>query len=271
MPRLQAALCAPMIPAMSLSLRPLVLLALCLTASCSLPRPQENDSLLTGLGRLGTCTGSADPEVVVVCDRHETHGSVARSSAAWSALRRANNLAVGFLTRRGFTLLGAEAALGPLPDDHLAEIQRTAYEEALASGEDVNSLNLYQPLRLHWEHAPALLVLGVEDPDAYAHDADALQRINALEQAAREGLHARSDADIAIRNLVSSIRERAAFRGRAAAANLHRLMLAQQHPSAQLMLGSAHCAAAVAELQKRGLRVLFFRAAAIDGVLHPAR
>ncbi|MSR74983.1 MAG: hypothetical protein EXS14_05905 [Planctomycetes bacterium] len=240
--------------------------ATALLAACTSSFPNASDDVPSGLRRLGSVAGSSanTPAIVLLSDRHETHGAITHSSAAWTALRKANARAVRFLVNKGYRLLGTEASLGSLPDDDAAAAHHKAWTEAREDGEDIDSFSLYQPLRFQWEHAERLEVFGVEDEHLYALDVAALERINALKRADLEPAADHTAAKDAIRLLVAEISGHADLRGAAAARNLHERMQQRSVPRAMLMLGSAHCPAAVAELQHLGYDVLYFRADAID-------
>ncbi len=247
-------------------------LALILSA-CAQHLPLAVESVPDGLRHLGEVAGSAaaTTDIVLLCDRHETHGAITRSSSAWMALRKANARAVRFLLTKGFSLLGAEAALGPLPDDTIAYAHRQAWTEARDQGEDIDAINIYQPLRFQWDHAPQLEVWGIEDPAQYALDTDALERINALRLAEFANQAEVDAAKLAITALTDQIRSRADARGTAAARNLHERMQQSGAERAMLLLGSAHCVAALRELQRLGHGVLFFRAHAMNQVVPRGR
>lgn len=258
---------APMIPASRraprMPLRALTVAVLAAACGCA-HRPSRDAStpVREGLSGLGRISGeSADPRVVIVKDRHATHGAITRSRDRLRGVRRENRDAVAFLLLKGYDLLGCEAALGPLPEGGAADAHRAAVTEALAEGDDLDALTVYQPIRLQEEFRGRLTVLGVEDPGLYSEDARRLEEVIRL-----RGLRARNDvpeseraaALAAERALVAEVTAQARERGRRAALNLLDHMRKLGRARAILMVGGAHSGAADEALRAAGVSTLGF-------------
>jgi hypothetical protein len=228
--------------------------------ACSTTFPSAADSLSEGLARLGAVHGdTTNPDVVLVPDLHETHGSVTGGGPVWTRHRKWQMRALRFLASKGYRLLGAEYALGPLPLDGPAATQRRVYDEALSDGVDPDSLNLYIPLRVQWE-LPEVTVLGVEDPALYTADLNTLTEINKLRSLPTpEAL----EAVALMQQLVASLLEHRDRRGAAAARNLHALMKQHSLPRAVLVIGALHVPAASEALSQLGLSVCLFSSDAL--------
>ncbi len=244
-----------------------LLLVLCCWA-CSTVFPARSDTLAAGLGKLGDVQGlPEESDVILVPDLHETHGSITGGGQLWTRHRKWQLRALRFMALKGWTLLGAEHREGPLPDEELARSQRRSFEEALESGVDPDSLNMFMPLRVQWE-IPQLTVLGVEDKTLYDADVRALDDINRLRRT--DGLP--EDQKLtAIQQLVANIVSHKDARGRAAAANLHAAMLRLGHQRAVLLLGAGHIASAHEELTRLGHHVLLFRSDALEPLFRSLR
>lgn len=260
----------PMIPTMRLrSFVPL--LPAILLAGCMIHEPGPEVPLEEGLGLFGRVTaapgadagtGLAHLQVVLIRDRHPVHGRITRERGPLRDVRRDNRRAIGFLVRKGFLLLGCEAALGPLPDDDgPAAAHRKAVREALAEGDRLHDLTVYQPIRYEEEFRNVLTVLGMEDPELYNADAERLERIieiRALAGRADIPTDARSKATSEMRAHMKAISANIHKRGRAAAGNLVAHMLAKGIDRAILLLGGAHAAAALEAFRKAGVSVRVF-------------
>lgn len=241
----------------------LALAAGLLFGGCASPPPLDaRTDLVTGLrtlGRVETFVEADGPLVVVIKDRHAVHGAITRVRGRLRSVQTENSRAVRFLVSKGFRLLGCEAPRGDLPEEGPARAHREAVREALADGDDVNALTVYQPLRYAVEFAERLVVKGVEDPELYAADVAALEEIIEL-----RGILTRNDTErehVAElvkkeRQLVRLVRSHADARGRYAAENLLKAAAGQER--AMLMLGGAHAPGIVSALREQGARVILF-------------
>jgi len=269
----------PMIPAMPPQTEAFPILAVLTIATasflggCAAPPPGSEVPLLEGLARYGTVTEAwaaveADSavsrlEIVVLKDRHAVHGAITRERGPLFHIQRENRGAIGFLALKGYALLGCEAALGPLPDDTHgpASAHRAAVREALAGGDRLHGLTVYQPIRYEEEFRGVLTVLGMEDPDLYQEDADRLEDIISLRRIASRAdidADARRDAIRAMLANMKAISSQVDARGRAAACNLIETMLIDGHRRAILMLGGAHARGALEQLMDAGVTVHLF-------------
>ena len=198
---------------------------------------------------------------MLIKDRHSTHGAITRVRGRLGDIQRENRLAVSFLVQKGFSLLGCEAALGPLPEGEIAGAHAAAVRRALEERDNLDRLTVYQPIRYAVEFEGRLTVLGVEDRELYEADVACLERINDVRP-----MLARSDTSpeerrellIESRRLMGAIRERAAERGRRAAGNLLALMESRRVDRAILLIGGAHVPSASRELSRRGVPHLVF-------------
>lgn len=256
---------APIIAAMPL--RPtLVALLTASLCSCQLnPGPAPGTDLPVALAHFGNVetrwSGTGRPTVVVIRDRHPTHGAITRDRGRLYGVRRDNRAALGYLVSSGFTLVGVEAEFGPLPNSGPAARHRTAVREALEERDDLDALTVYQPIRYEEEFRGRLEVLGVEDAELYRRDVEALQEIIRL----RTGM-TRNDVDEAeqkrlrqqFQALGQGILSQVESRGRAAANNFLSLLAERGLDRGTLMLGGAHVPAAVLVLREHGASVLIF-------------
>ena len=260
----------PMIPMMRLrSVIPL--LPAILLAGCMVQEPGPGVPLDEGLSLFGRVTIASPAsgntrrarlQVVLIRDRHAVHGSITRERGPLRDVRRDNRHAIGFLIRKGFLLLGCEAALGPLPDDDgPAAAHREAVREALAEGDRLHDLTVYQPIRYEEEFRNVLTVLGMEDPELYKTDAEHLERILDLRLVAGRADIPEDARSAAVRDMgvhMEEISRNVRKRGHAAACNLVEHMLAEGIDRAMLMLGGAHAAGALAAFQEAGVSVRIF-------------
>jgi hypothetical protein len=232
------------------------------------PGPTPSQPLDAALASLGSATlvegrEGVTGEVVLIKDRHAVGPGIFQVDEKQRAFHREQRAVVGHLVARGFTLLGCEHTLGPLPrnaaaDDHLAVIAR-----AKADGDDVNGWSVFQPLRYEVELQGRLTVLGVEDPDLYQQDLDTLAQIEKTLRVAsdreKSGLSAKALSDEETR-LRRKITANVGARGAAAARNLVAAMRERGVDKAILMLGASHVPGASAELQAAGVRHWVFEA-----------
>lgn len=247
---------------------PTAALLLLLPAACTTPPPEPDPGLSTsaGLDVLGVITPGgpeAPPRVVLVRDKHPVHGAVTRSRGPLRDLRRENALALRFLVEKGFTLLGCETSLGPLPDGDAARRHREAVLEAIRSRDDLDAWTVFQPIRHQIQLGGRLEVMGVEDPELYARDVrtlDELITIHALLARSDISREKRRELSHRRRDLLSAVSGRARERGRRAAVNLLHLMERRGHHRAILLLGGAHTSGATDTLDTAGLPYLVFEA-----------
>lgn len=242
-----------------------LLLALVAAASgcATAPPPDPKAPLEAGLLRHGTLVargGRGDPLVVVVKDRHTTHGAITRARDVFARIRRENRAAVGFLVGKGFTLVGCEAPLGPLAKDAIADRHRLAIREAILDADDLDALTVYQPLRYEIEFEKRARVVGVEDPGRYADDVRALETILDC-----EALAARNDRPEPerIEALRTSRRLRREITGRVEERGSSRrellgLLRESAGSRAVLVMGGAHHAGIVKEFERESVPFLVF-------------
>jgi hypothetical protein len=250
-----------------LAATPVILAALLGACQVAPPPPGPEASLVSGLGYYGRVLAIDGEErtVVVIKDRHPVHGAITRTRGPIRRVQEQNHGAVSFLVAKGFTVLGCEAPLGPLPLEGPARRHRDAIEEASAARDSLDALTVFQPIRYEMEFADALEVLGVEDPELYGADVERLKRILEIRRAL-----ARNDVSVAApealaaneRELRQEIRAGADERGRRAAANLLEAMEEAGSDRGILLLGGAHARGAAEELGKLGVRILVFECAA---------
>jgi hypothetical protein len=229
--------------------------------------PPVTMPLPEALARLGTVHpvpgASPSPEVVILKDRHAVGAGIFYVDEELRAFQRDQHTVVAHLVARGFSLLGCEHTLGPIPrnaaaEDHLAVIAR-----AQAEGDDLNRWSVYQPLRYEAEFAGRLAVVGVEDPGLYQEDLDTLESIEKLRNVRRFGGSGAPSAkalDAEERRLLQKIRANVAARGAAAARNLLAIMKERGVEKAILMLGASHVPAASAELFRVSVAQYVFEA-----------
>ena len=259
----------PMIPTMSPRIALTAALAALMTGCVTEPGPEV--PLDEGLARYGKVThhpasdaadGLSQLRVVIIRDRHYVHGGITRIRGPLYHIQRENRGAIGFLVRKGFRLMGCEAALGPLPtDSDAAKAHREAVREALARSDNLHSLTIYQPIRYEEEFRQVLEVLGVEDPELYQGDADRLGDIIRLRTVAGRSDSPRELRMKAVEEMVAILRTITAnvdARGRAAACNLIEHMFYAGFDDAIIMLGGAHTDAALEVLREKGADVRVF-------------
>jgi len=234
------------------------------------PVPGRETPLETGLMQLGKLElgGEFEPTpvagtelIVVIKDRHATHGAITRARRVLYQVQRDNSRAMRFLIQKGFHFLGCEAARGPLPTSPAAEAHRKAARGALARGEDLDRLTIYQPLRHAIEHEKELLVLGVEDPDLYHADTTTLEEIVRLDIRLRRADTPKTEVPALrarLQKLLKLIRSHTQLRGRHAAENLLATMRERHMTRGVLLIGGAHVPAVSAWLRQNQVSHLIF-------------
>lgn len=266
----------PMIPTMRLrSFVPCVLVLL--FGSCMVQEPGPAVPLEEGLRLYGRISaepvpegpvGLAHLEVILIRDRHAVHGAITRERGPLQKIQRQNRGAIGFLVRKGFRLLGCEAPLGPLPDDHgPAAAHRAAVRRALAEGDPLHGLTVYQPIRYEEEFRGVMTVLGMEDTKLYQADVERLEKIIELRRVAGRADAPREERTEALRAMLEHMRAISAQveqRGQAAACNLVEHMLVEGIDRAMLMLGGAHVPGALQTLLAEGVNVRVFECLSYD-------
>lgn len=261
----------PMIPTMRLRavvhLFPAILLA-----GCVVPEPGPEVPLDEGLRMFGEVafvrpqtpnTGLPHLQVVLIRDRHVVHGTITWERGPLRDIRRDNRHAIGFLIRKGFALLGCEASRGPLPDDDgPSAAHRAAVRDALARGDRLHDLTVYQPIRYEEEFRDVLTVLGMEDPTLYKADAERLGQILEVRPLIGRADIPEGTRNEAARTMLTHMKAISAnvdARGRAAACNLIEHMLVEGNDRAMLLLGGAHAAGALAAFRDQGVTVRVFQ------------
>jgi hypothetical protein len=200
---------------------------------------------------------------VLLKDRHAVGAGIFVVDDELRAFQRDQRVVVGHLVSRGFTLLGCEHTLGPIPMNDAALDHVEAIERARDSRDDVNRWSIFQPLRYQVELGGRLDVVGVEDPVLYAEDLETLGQIEKVAQAGRfpsAGGPSKEALDAEQKRLLRKIRANVDARGSLAARNLLDVMRERGRSPAMLLLGASHIPAAAAELEKAGVRHVVFEA-----------
>jgi hypothetical protein len=233
----------------------------------SRPAPPATMPLPDALAVLGTARevpGAAPtPEIVLLRDRHAVGAGIFYVDEELRAFQRDQRATVAHLVARGFTLLGCEHTLGPLPRNAAAEDHIAVMERAKADGDDLNRWSVFQPLRYEVEFAERLTVLGVEDPALYQQDLDTLAQIEKVHHVARfseSGGPSPKALAAEEARLLQKIRSNVVARGEAAARNLLAAMQERGVEKAILMLGASHIPAASAELSRASIHHWVFEA-----------
>jgi hypothetical protein len=221
--------------------------------------PSTGTPLGAALATLGSATfvaGTGEGEVVILKDRHAVGPGIFYVDEDLRAFQREQHAVVSHLVARGFTLLGCEHDLGPLPRNQAAADNIAVIERARAEHDDLDRWSVFQPLRYEVEFEGRLQVLGVEDPALYGQDLDTLDQIEKTRRAASfhdaGGPSPQALAREEVR-LLGKIRANVAARGAAAGVNLLAAMKERGATKAILMLGAAHVPAASAALKAAGV------------------
>jgi hypothetical protein len=229
----------------------------------SLPPSLPLVEALRTLGTVDVVDGAASPEVVLLKDRHAVGQGIFQVDEELRAFQRDQRAVVGGLVARGFTLLGCEHTLGPIPRHAAAQDHLEAIEQVRVAGDDLNGWSVFQPLRYEVELGPRLEVFGVEDPALYRQDLDTLVKIEdviATRRAAGSSGNLGRRLDAEERRLLGQIRANVDERGRLAARNLLDLARARGAERAILLLGASHVPAASKALQEASVRHYVFEA-----------
>lgn len=243
------------------------LIILLMLAGCGsiASHPAPGTELPDALRTWGTTTvieqkGSID--VVIIADRHSIGAGIGYVSEGHRAQQMEQARAIEWLVNHGYTILGSEFELGPIPTDGAAAEHRTSIESAIEEGDDLNRWSHFQPVRYAVTLAPRLAVWGVEDPVLYAADVKDLDAILDIRdfRKHREGQSTPTDSELDRKEaaLKARIRSHVDQRGRAAARNLLELANARGATRVILMLGAAHCGAAAGECAASGAAVTLF-------------
>jgi hypothetical protein len=245
---------------------PLLLLAGCASEACPPPLPvtMPLPEALDVLGTAREIPGATPlPEIVLQRDRHAVGPGIFYVDEDLRAFQRDQHRTVSHLVARGFTLLGCEHTLGPLPRNAAAEDHIAVMERAKADGDDLNRWSVFQPLRYEIEFAGRLTVIGVEDPALYQQDLDTLAQLEKVARVAKEGGSAGPGPKALAAEearLLRNIRANVVARGEAAARNLLAVMQERGVDRAILMVGGSHIPAASAELSRASVHHWVFEA-----------
>jgi hypothetical protein len=134
----------------------LALFAAALAAGCASPGEraaapapsQPLDAALASLGSAALVEGrEGTMEVVILKDRHAVGPGIFQVDEKQRAFHRQQRAVVAHLVARGFTLLGCEHTLGPLPRNAAAEDHLAVMERVKADRDDLNGWSVFQPLR----------------------------------------------------------------------------------------------------------------------------
>lgn len=219
-------------------------------------------SLDAGLALFGSVSPPPNPGgapvVVLIRDRHSLIPAITRERGPLSEVRAQVRAAIAFLLEKDFRLLGCESPLGKLPEDSVARSHREAVEEALRSGDRLDLWTVYQPIRFQVEFGSRLAVLGVEDPDLYGSDREALVLLRRLGRAASPGGVSPEESNRMGAILIRSILANSDPRGAASARNLLSIMRERELDRAILLLGGGHTEGARKALEAEGAAVWIF-------------
>jgi len=239
---------------------PSALLLLFLGCQATAPKWNASTPLEEGLSHFGTIihrpAAPAEREIVVLMDRHTLTPGITRERGPIMEVRGQVRDAVEFLLSKDFSFLGCESPLGPLGDDAVAMAHREATRDAIRENDRLNALTIYQPIRLEEELGSRITVFGIEDPDLYSADREALQQIREY----RRKRPRSSPSDVALLReaellLVRGIMDNARPRGEKAAKNLLKLMAERGENRAIMLIGGGHVPAVRSALAREGAAV----------------
>jgi hypothetical protein len=244
-----------------------LLLSLLLVSACAAPKADRIDPRLdleTGIARAAVVTlrsqVPAERQVILIRDRHSTNPGFHRVRPQLAEIQGDHRRLVGFLSARGWGLLGCEYKEGPLVENDETRSQyRIIRRRMETDGRDspfLDGWSIFQPIRYQLLFGDRLEVRGVEDAELYALDLEYFSEYKRAAAFAR-----RRDIDEGQRREALALATQAQraleantdARGRAAARNLLNAMDAGERQRAILMLGGAHVPAAIEELAGAGV------------------